>query len=72
VNDEEGDMEMAYSVAYQHTDSNRDHDGSDLVHGVKSEEWDCQKIWWSHYLFRISANSCAKVLEDWKKSSTFA
>ena len=53
------------------TDSNRDHDGSDLVHGVKSEEWDCQKIWWSHYLFRISANSCAKVLEDWKKSSTF-
>jgi hypothetical protein len=26
---------MAYSVAYQHTDSNRDHDGSDVVYGVK-------------------------------------
>jgi hypothetical protein len=26
---------MAYSVAYQHTDSNRNHDGCDLVHGVK-------------------------------------
>ena len=35
VNDEEGDMEMADSVAYQHTDGNRNHDGSDLVHGVK-------------------------------------
>ena len=71
VNDEEGDLEMADSVAYQHTDGNRNHDGCNLVHGVKEEEWDCQ-IWWSHVLFRISANSCAKVLEDWKKSSTFA
>ena len=35
VNDEEGDLEMAYSVAYQHTDSNRDHDGSHKLHGVK-------------------------------------
>ena len=35
VNDEEGDLEMADSVAYQHTDSNRNHDGSDLVYGVK-------------------------------------
>ena len=25
---------MAYSVAYQHTDSNRNHDGSDIVHGT--------------------------------------
>ncbi len=25
------------------------HDGSNLVHGVKEEEWDCQ-IWWSHFL----------------------
>ena len=35
VNDEEGDLEMAYSVAYQHTDSYRNHDGSDELHGVK-------------------------------------
>ena len=26
---------MAYSVAYQHTDSNRNYDGSNLVYGVK-------------------------------------
>ena len=26
---------MGAADAYQHTDSNRDHDGSDLVHGVK-------------------------------------
>ena len=26
---------MAYSVAYQHTDSNRDHDGSYKLHGIK-------------------------------------
>ena len=26
---------MAYSVAYQHTDSYRNHDGSDIVYGVK-------------------------------------
>ncbi len=25
---------MAYSVAYQHTDSNRNDDGSDIVHGT--------------------------------------
>ena len=35
VNDEERDLEMAYSVAYQHTDGNRNYDGSDLVYGVK-------------------------------------
>ena len=35
VNDEEGDMEMADSVAYQHTDGNRNHHGSNLVYGVK-------------------------------------
>ena len=42
-------MEMGAAVAYQHTDSYRNHDGSNLVHGVKEEEWDCQ-IWWSHFL----------------------
>ena len=26
---------MADSVAYQHTDGNRDYDGSDIVYGVK-------------------------------------
>ena len=35
VNDEERDLEMADSVAYQHTDGNRNHDGSDKLHGVK-------------------------------------
>ena len=35
VNDEERDMEMADSVAYQHTDGNRNYDGSDIVYGVK-------------------------------------
>jgi len=28
---------MAYSVAYQHTDSYRNYDGSDELHGVKKE-----------------------------------
>ena len=28
-------MEMAYSVAYQHTDGNRNYDGSYKLHGVK-------------------------------------
>ena len=28
---------MAYSVAYQHTDGNRNHDGCDLVYGVERE-----------------------------------
>ena len=37
VNDEEGDMEMADSVADKHTDGNRNHDGSDLVYGVERE-----------------------------------
>ena len=35
VNDEEGDLEMADSVAYQHTDGNRNHDGSHKLHGIK-------------------------------------
>ena len=35
VNDEEGDLEMADSVAYQHTDGNRNHDGSYELHGIK-------------------------------------
>ena len=26
---------MAYSVAYQHTDGNRNHDGSYKLHGIK-------------------------------------
>ena len=44
VNDEERDMEMADSVAYQHTDSNRNHNGSDVMYGVKERKWDCQKL----------------------------
>ena len=28
-------MEMAYSVAYQHTDGYRNHDGSYKLHGIK-------------------------------------
>jgi len=28
-------MEMGAAVAYQHTDGNRNHDGSNLVYGVK-------------------------------------
>ena len=35
VNDEEGDLEMADSVAYQHTDGYRNHDGSYKLHGIK-------------------------------------
>ena len=35
VNDEERDLEMADSVAYQHTDGNRNHDGSYELHGIK-------------------------------------
>ena len=35
VNDEERDLEMAYSVAYQHTDGYRNHDGSYELHGIK-------------------------------------
>ena len=38
VNNEEGDLEMAYSVAYQHTDGNRNHDGSYELHGVNEKE----------------------------------
>ena len=35
---------MAYSVAYQHTDSNRDHDGSDVVYGVKKVGTDRKSV----------------------------
>jgi len=68
---EEGDMEMGAADADKHTDGNRNHDGRDLVYGVKSEEWDCQNLV-VPFLFRISATIYAKALEDWKKSSTFA
>ena len=44
VNDEEGDLEMADSVAYQHTDGNRNHDGSDVMYGVKERKWDYQNL----------------------------
>ena len=44
VNDEEGDLEMAYSVAYQHTDSNRNHDGSHKLHGVKKVGTDRKSV----------------------------
>ena len=44
VNDEEGGLEMADSVAYQHTDGNRNHDGSYELHGVKERKWDCQNL----------------------------
>ena len=44
VNDEEGDLEMADSVAYQHTDGNRNHDGSNLVHGVKKVGTDRKSV----------------------------
>ena len=35
VNDEEGDLEMADSVANQHTDGYRNYDGSHELYGVK-------------------------------------
>ena len=38
VNDEEGDMEMAYSVAYQHTDGNRNYYGCYELHGINEKE----------------------------------
>ena len=44
VNDEEGDLEMAYSVAYQHTDSNRDNYGSYELHGVKKVGTDRKSV----------------------------
>ena len=33
-------MEMADSVAYQHTDGNRNYDGSYELHGVKPDNTD--------------------------------
>ena len=44
VNDEEGDMEMGAAVADQHTDSNRNHDGSNLVHGIKKVGTDRKSV----------------------------
>ena len=41
---------MAYSVAYQHTDSNRDNYGSYKLHGVKERKWDCQNLVVSFYI----------------------
>ena len=35
---------MADSVAYQHTDSNCNHDGSDIVHGVKKVGTDRKSV----------------------------
>jgi len=35
---------MAYSVAYQHTDGYRNHDGSDIVYGVKVKENGTAKV----------------------------
>ena len=44
VNDEEGDLEMADSVAYQHTDSYRNHDGCNIVYGVKKVGTDRKSV----------------------------
>jgi hypothetical protein len=44
VNNEEGDMEMAYSVADKHTDSYRNHDGSNVVYGVKKVGTDRKSV----------------------------
>ena len=35
---------MAYSVAYQHTDSNRNYDGSDKLHGIKKVGTDRKSV----------------------------
>ena len=43
-------MEMGAAVAYQHTDSNCNHDGSYELHGIKSEENGTAKNWWSHFV----------------------
>ena len=37
-------MEMAYSVAYQHTDGYRNHDGSYKLHGIKSRKMGLPKF----------------------------
>ena len=44
VNDEERDLEMAYSVAYQHTDGYRNHDGSYKLHGIKKVGTDRKSV----------------------------
>ena len=44
MSNEERDLEMAYSVAYQHTDGNRNHDGSDVVYGVKKVGTDRKSV----------------------------
>jgi hypothetical protein len=38
-------MEMGAAIANQHTDGNRNHDGSDIVYGVKVKENGTAKIW---------------------------
>ena len=44
VSNEEGDMEMADSVADKHTDGYRNHDGSNLVYGVKKVGTDRKSV----------------------------
>ena len=44
VNDEKGDMEMGAAVADQHTDGNRNHDGRNLVYGVKKVGTDRKSV----------------------------
>ena len=43
-------MEMGAAVADQHTDGNCNHDGSDIVYGVKERKWDCQNLVVSFYV----------------------
>ena len=53
---------MAYSVAYQHTDGYRNHDGSDIVYGVKV---------WNRGLVPVPQaariNKCFKLLTGFSK-----
>ena len=44
VNDEEGDLEMADSVADKHTDGNCNHDGSYKLHGIKKVGTDRKSV----------------------------
>ena len=46
-------MEMGAEVAYQHTDSYRNHDGSYELHGVKSRKMGLPKLVVSFYIFDI-------------------
>ena len=44
MSNEERDLEMGAADAYQHTDSNRNHDGSNLVYGVKKVGTDRKSV----------------------------